>query len=282
MANTYLAEDETSFNLYLKEISRFKPLKRQEEYKLIVRAKRGDQRAMQALIQANLRFVVSVASNYRNQGMPMADLVNEGNMGLIRAAKRFDETRGFKFISYAVWWIRQAILQAMSEQSRIMRLPLNRVSAIHNIGKVVGKLEQTLKRYPTSEEIANYLKIEETEVREALSMGGGHDSLDAPFGGDGGTLLDLISTETGPAPDEKLEGYFLNNEISGLLESLKAREAEVLKLYYGIDYERSHTLEEIAGKFGLTRERIRQVKERAIKRLKHPSRNSSLRKFYAT
>lgn len=280
MQNNFLSENENALNLYLKDIAKYKPLKKKEEHDLIVEAKKGDVVAMKKLVEANLRFVVSVAANYRNQGMPLADLVNEGNIGLIRAAKRFDETKGFKFISYAVWWIRQAILQAMSEQSRIMKLPLNRVSTIHNIGKVVSKLEQEYKRFPTCEEIAKYLKIDEDEVREAFSIGSNHDSLDSPFGNDDGTLMDMISNDDAPSPDEKIDGYFLNSGIADMLQTLKKREAEVLRLYYGIDCERSHTLEEIAARYGLTRERIRQIKERAIKRLKHPSRNSTLRKFY--
>jgi RNA polymerase primary sigma factor len=282
MENSFQPETENSFNIYLKEISRFKPLKREEEHDLIIRVKKGDKVAMKKLIESNLRFVVSVASNYRNQGMPLSDLVNEGNIGLIRAAKRFDETKGYKFISYAVWWIRQAILQSMSEQSRIMKLPLNRVSTIHNIGKVVSKLEQKLKRFPTCEEIAKHLKIDVNDVREAFAIGSGHSSLDSPFDNeDDSTLLDLIANDQAPSPDEKIDDYFLSNEINDLLNTLKKREADVLRLYYGIDCERSHTLEEIAAKYGLTRERIRQIKERAIKRLKHPSRNALLRKFYA-
>jgi RNA polymerase primary sigma factor len=281
MQSSFTPETEHSFNLYLKEIAKFKPLKREEEHDLIIKVKKGDKEAMRKLVESNLRFVVSVASNYRNQGMPLSDLVNEGNIGLIRAGKRFDETKGYKFISYAVWWIRQAILQAMSEQSRIMKLPLNRVSTIHNIGKIVNKLEQQYKRYPTTEEIADYLKIDESDVREAFAIGSGHSSLDSPFDNeDDSTLLDLISNEQTPSPDENIDGYFLSNEISELLGTLKKREAEVLRLYYGIDCDRSHTLEEIASKYGLTRERIRQIKERAIKRLKHPSRNALLRKFY--
>src|SRR3989339_1889917 len=173
MESSFQSENENSFNIYLKDISKFKPLKREEEHDLIIHVKKGDKAAMKKLIEANLRFVVSVASNYRNQGMPLADLVNEGNIGLIRAAKRFDETKGYKFISYAVWWIRQAILQAMSEQSRIMKLPLNRVSTIHNVGKVVSKLEQKLKRFPTCDEIAKHLKIDEGDVREAFAIGSG-------------------------------------------------------------------------------------------------------------
>ena len=282
MQSTSMPENEHSFNLYLKEIAKFKPLKRQEEHDLIITVKKGDAPAMKRLVEANLRFVVSVASNYRNQGMPLPDLVNEGNIGLIRAAKRFDETKGFKFISYAVWWIRQAILQAMSEQSRILKLPLNRVSTIHNVGKVVNKLEQQLKRFPTSEEISKSLKIAESDVREAFAISSGHSSLDSPFDNtEEGSLMDLIASEQTPSPDESIDGYFLGGELLKLLATLKKREAEVLRLYYGIDCERSHTLEEIAVKYNLTRERIRQIKERAIKRLKHPSRNASLRRFYS-
>jgi RNA polymerase primary sigma factor len=282
MQSTPMPENDNSFNLYLKDIAKFKPLKRQEEHDLIITVKKGDQNAMKRLVEANLRFVVSVAANYRNQGMPISDLVNEGNIGLIRAAKRFDETKGFKFISYAVWWIRQAILQAMSEQSRITKLPLNRVSTIHNVGKIVSKLEQQLRRYPTSEEIARYLKIDESDVREAFVIGSGHSSLDSPFDNqEDGSLMDLVASEQTPSPDESIDGYFLGGELLKLLTTLKKREGEVIRLYFGIGCERNHTLEEIAVKYDLTRERIRQIKERAIKRLKHPSRNASLRRFYS-
>ena len=276
-------ENQNSFNRYLKEISKFKPLKREEEREIIIRVKKGDKAAVKKLIESNLRFVVSVASNYRHQGMPLGDLVNEGNIGLIRATKRFDETKGFKFISYAVWWIRQAILSCMSEQSRITKLPLNRVSTIYHVDKVVSVLEQKLKRYPTCKEIAKHLKIAESDVQEAMAVGAGHSSLDSAFDSDDeSTLMDLIANEQAPSPDEHIDTYFLNNEIGGLLDTLHKREARVLRLYFGIDCERSHTLEEIAVEFDLTRERIRQIKERAIRRLKHPSRNTMLRKFYAS
>src|SRR3989339_415071 len=282
MQSSFTPETEHSFNLYLKEIAKFKPLKRQEEHDLIITVKKGDKTAMKRLVEANLRFVVSVAANYRNQGMPLSDLVNEGNIGHIRAAKRFDETKGFKFISYAVWWIRQAILQAMSEQSRILKLPVNRVSTIYTIGKVVNKLEQKLKRAPTHDEIARHLNIDESDVREAVAIGSGQSSLDSPFDNEeDGSLMDLIASEQTPSPDESIDGYFLGGEILKLFTTLKKREAEVLRLYYGIDRERSHTLEEIAIKYDLTRERIRQIKEGAIKRLKHPSRNAALKEFYS-
>ena len=281
MQSTFMPENDDSFNLYLKDIAKFKPLKRQEEHDLIIKVKKGDDLAMKKLVEANLRFVVSVATNYRNQGMPLSDLVNEGNIGLIRSAKRFDETKGFKFISYAVWWIRQAILQAMSEQSRIMKLPLNRVSTLHNVGKIVGKLEQQLKRFPSNEEIAKHLKIDESDVREAFVIGSGHSSLDSPFdNSEDGSLMDLVASEQAPSPDDSIDGYFLGGELLKILATLNKRESEVLQLYFGIDCERSHTLEEIAVKYDLTRERIRQIKEKAIKRLKHPSRNMALRKFY--
>ena len=277
-----MPENDDSFNTYLKEIAKFKPLKRQEEHDLIITVKKGDPLAMKRLVESNLRFVVSVAANYRHQGMPLPDLVNEGNIGLIRAAKRFDETKGYKFISYAVWWIRQAILQAMSEQSRLLKLPLNRVSTIYSVGKIVNKLEQKLRRAPTHDEIAKHLKIDESDVSEAFAIGSGHSSLDSPFDNEGeGSLIDLIANEQTPSPDENIDGFFLSHEVLGILGTLKKREATVLRLYYGIDCERSHTLEEIAVKYDLTRERIRQIKERAIKRLKHPSRNMALRKFYS-
>ena len=282
MQSTPMPDNENSFNLYLKEIAKFKPLKRQEEHDLIINVKKGDQLAMKKLVEANLRFVVSVASNYRNQGMPLPDLVNEGNIGLIRAAKRFDETKGFKFISYAVWWIRQSVLQAMSEQSRIMRLPLNRVGLIHTVGKIVNKLEQQFKREPTHDEIAKALKVDESEVWEAFAIGSGQSSLDSPFNnGADGSLMDLIASESTQSPDDNINGFFLNNQVSEVLDTLKKREADVLRLYYGIDHQQRYTLEEIATRYGLTRERIRQIKERAIKRLKHPSRNAVLRQFYS-
>jgi len=269
-----------SFNLYLKEIAKFKTLGRAEEHDLIVRVKKGDKAAAKKLIEANLRFVVSVAANYRNQCVPLSDLVNEGNIGLIRATTRFDETKNFKFISYAVWWIRQAILESMSEQSRIIRLPINRVSVIYKIRRAASRLEQKLKRFPTSGEIAQHLKISESDVREAMAIGSGHSSLDTPFGDEGeGTLMDMIAGDQTPAPDEEIDGYFLNNEINGLLKTLKKREADVLRLYYGIDCGQSHTLEDIAARYSLTRERVRQIKVRAIMRLRHPSRNTALRRF---
>ncbi len=282
MSSTFVNENEDSFNLYLKDIAKFKPLKRHEEHDLIITVKKGDKPAMKRLIEANLRFVVSVAANYRNQGMPISDLVNEGNIGLIRAAKRFDETKGYKFISYAVWWIRQAILQAMSEQSRLLKLPLNRVGTVFHVGKVLNELEQKLKRQPDHSEIARHLKIDESDVREAFAIGSGHSSLDSPFDSEEeGSLIDLITNEHAPSPDENIDGFYLTNEVLGILKTLGKRESEVIRLYYGIDCERSHTLEEIAVKYDLTRERIRQIKERAIKRLKHPTRNMALKKFYS-
>jgi RNA polymerase primary sigma factor len=273
-------ENSDKFNLYLRDIAKFRPLKRQQESDIIIRVKKGDKAAMRKLVESNLRFVVSVAANYRNQGVPLSDLVNEGNIGLIRALKRFDESKGYKFISYAVWWIRQAILQAMSEQSRIVRMPLNRVSTIFRVGKIIDKLEQKLKRYPSREEIAQKLKLEEKEVNEAFTVAALHRSFDTPIDEGGENLLDLVPDEQAREPDAEVDVHFLNIKVNEILSTLRTREADILRLSFGIDCEKSYTLEEIAIKYGLTRERIRQIKEKAIKRLKHPSRNSMLKMFY--
>jgi RNA polymerase primary sigma factor len=272
--------EEDSLVQYLKEISKNKTLTLKEEAELAVRIRKNDIPALEKLIKANLRFVVSVARNYQNQGLPLTDLINEGNLGLIRAAKRFDETKKFKFISYAVWWVRQGILQALAEQSRIVKLPLNRVGTIHRIGKVSSQLEQKLKRMPSAEEIAKALKIDETEVGETLRIGNTHTSLDAPFqDGEDGKLIDLMRDENSGMPDDCLAGYSLSGEVERTLSTLTKREKEVIKLYFGIGMDAAHTLEEIGAKFSLTRERVRQIKEKAIKRLKHASRSKRLRAF---
>ena len=236
--------------------------------------------ALEALTKANLRFVVSVAKGYQNQGLSLADLINEGNIGLIKAAKRFDETRGFKFISYAVWWIRQAILQALAEQSRIVRLPLNRVGTLHKIGKISSSLEQGLGRVPSPDEIARVLDLSEMEVSDTLKISNSHLSLDAPFSvSEDNSLIDILEDEFQPAPDEELLDHSLKLEIEKALDTLTPREAEVISLYFGLNHEKALTLEEIGARFSLTRERVRQIKEKAIRRLRHASRSRSLRAY---
>jgi RNA polymerase primary sigma factor len=232
------------------------------------------------MVKANLRFVVSVAKQYQSQGLGLSDLINEGNMGLIKAAKRFDETRGFKFISYAVWWIRQAILQALAEQSRVVRLPLNKVGALNKISKIKAKLEKKYEREPTSEEIAKALETTTIEVTDTLKISGKHLSIDAQFNpGEDNTLLDVLKNEKDPSPDQDLFDNSLKEEVENALESLTVREREVIVLYFGIGKESSMTLEEIGMKFGLTRERVRQIKEKAIRRLRHASRSKTLRDY---
>lgn len=270
--------EENSLSLYLKEISRNKTLTLEEEAKLAVKIKKGDRKSLEKLVKANLRFVVSVSRNYQNQGLPLNDLINEGNLGLIRAARRFDEKKNFKFISYAVWWIRQAILQALAEQSRIIKLPLNRVGTIHKIGKTQSKLEQKLFRMPNAKEIAEELQINESEVRETYKIGNSHMSLDAPLQqGEDSRLIDMLQDENQVFPDDGILGISLQSEVDHTLESLSDREKEVVKLYFGIGEDTAHTLEEIGQRFNLTRERVRQIKEKALRRLKHSSRCQKLR-----
>jgi RNA polymerase primary sigma factor len=247
---------------------------------LAKRIKQGDQTALERLTKANLRFVVSVAKQYQNQGLSLADLINEGNIGLIKAAKRFDETRGFKFISYAVWWIRQAILQALAEQSRIVRLPLNRVGTLHKIGKAASSLEQHFGRQPSSDEIARKLELSTSEVSDTLKISNSHLSLDAPFStSDDNSLIDVLEDDLQPSPDETLLKDSLRLEIEKALDTLTPREAEVINLYFGLSHEKALTLEEIGVRFNLTRERVRQIKEKAIRRLRHASRCKSLRAY---
>lgn len=273
-------DENRSLDLYLHEIGETPLLTAEEEIQLARRIRQGDRKALDKLTRANLRFVVSVAKQYQNQGLSLADLVNEGNIGLIKAAKRFDETRGFKFISYAVWWIRQAILQALAEQSRIVRLPLNRVGALHKIGKASNSLEQEFGREPSVEEIAKELEMNLLEVTDTLKISSSHLSLDAPFShGEDNSLLDVLANELQPAPDDALVDESLKIEIAKALDTLTIREAEVISLYFGISRERAYTLEEIGSKFGLTRERVRQIKEKAIRRLRHTSRSKSLRAY---
>lgn len=270
--------EESSLTLYLREISKNKTLSLEEEAALAIRIRRGDRKALEKLVRANLRFVVSVSRNYQNQGLPLSDLINEGNLGLIRAAKRFDEKKNFKFISYAVWWIRQAILQALAEQSRIIKLPLNRVGTIHKIGKTQSKLEQKYRRLPNVEEIARELELDENEVQETIKIGNSHASLDAPLRqGEDSKLLDVLQDDEQESPDNGMMDISLQEEINKTLNTLTEREKEVVRLYFGIGEDTAHTLEEIGQRFNLTRERVRQIKEKAIRRLKHASRSSRLR-----
>ena len=273
-------DEDRSLDLYLREIGETPLINAEEEVRLARRIKQGDKRALEKLTKANLRFVVSVAKQYQNQGLSLADLINEGNIGLIKAAKRFDETRGFKFISYAVWWIRQAILQALAEQSRIVRLPLNRVGTLHKIGKISSRLEQGLGRLPSPQEIAKELELSEGEVSDTLKISNTHLSLDAPFSSsEDNSLIDVLEDEYQPSPDESLLKGSLKVEIEKALDSLTPREAEVINLYFGLHHEKALTLEEIGARFSLTRERVRQIKEKAIRRLRHASRSRSLRAY---
>jgi len=275
----YTREDQ-SLDRYLQEIGEVELLTADQEVDLARKIKIGSQDALEKLTKANLRFVVSVAKQYQNQGLSLGDLINEGNLGLIKAAKRFDETKGFKFISYAVWWIRQAILQALAEQSRIVRLPLNRVGALHKIGKTSSGLEQEFGREPSANEIADELEMSPYEVMDTLKISSRHLSLDAPFNdGEDNRLLDVLEDKFQPSPDEKLLKDSLKKEIEKALSTLTEREAEVISLYFGINRDHSLTLEEIGEKFKLTRERVRQIKEKAIKRLRHASRSKPLKAY---
>jgi RNA polymerase primary sigma factor len=269
-----------SLDRYLQEIGRVDLLTPEEEIELAIKIRNGDHIALERLTKANLRFVVSVAKQYQNQGLSLGDLINEGNLGLIKAAKRFDETRGFKFISYAVWWIRQSILQALAEQSRIVRLPLNRVGALNKIGKAYSNLEQEFEREPSASEIAQELDMDVSEISDNLKIAGRHISMDAPFAqGEENSLLDVIENDQQPSPDYVLMNESLKNEISRALSTLSNREAEVIKLYFGLNKEHSMTLEEIGERFNLTRERVRQIKEKAIRRLRHASRSKNLKTY---
>jgi len=269
-----------SLEKYLQEIGEVPLLVPEEEIKLARRIRRGDQTALEQLTKANLRFVVSVAKQYQNQGLSLGDLINEGNLGLIKAAKRFDETRGYKFISYAVWWIRQSILQALAEQSRVVRLPLNRVGALNKIGKMYSNLEQEYEREPTPDEIADMLEISAAEVTDTLRMSGRHLSIDAPFAqGEDNRLLDIVHNDNQPPPDSRLMQESLRQEIDRALATLSSRESEVVRLYFGLGREHPLTLEEIGELFKLTRERVRQIKEKALRRLRHTSRSKSLRTY---
>ncbi len=276
----YTNRESQSLDKYLQEIGKVDLLTPDQEIELAIRIKKGDQIALEALTKANLRFVVSVAKQYQNQGLSLGDLINEGNLGLIKAAKRFDETRGFKFISYAVWWIRQSILQALAEQSRIVRLPLNRVGALNKIGKAYSNMEQELEREPSPAELAQELEMDVNEVADTLKISGKHVSMDAPFAqGEDNRLLDVLQNDQQPTPDYKLMTESLKAEIERALSTLTEREAEVIRLYFGLNKEHSLTLEEIGERFNLTRERVRQIKEKAIRRLRHASRSKNLRAY---
>ncbi len=273
-----------SLSKYLEEIGKYEPLKPDEEVRLAKLVKCGDPnkalKALKKLTEANLRFVVSVAKNYQGQGLPLTDLINEGNLGLIKAAERFDETRGFKFISYAVWWIRQSILQALAEHSRIVRLPLNRVGTISKVTKVAQALEQGFERAPNEVEIAEKLEMKPEEVSDSIMMSKRHNSLDAPFrDGEKNSLIDVVQDEGQESPDNDLMSESLKNEISAALDTLKDREREIIRMYFGIDREYPLTLNEIGEEFSVTRERVRQIKEKAIRRLRHKSRSKKLRAY---
>jgi len=269
-----------SLDKYLQEIGRVDLITAEEEVKLAQRIKQGDQVALEKLAKANLRFVVSVSKQYQNQGLTLPDLINEGNLGLIKAAQRFDETRGFKFISYAVWWIRQSILQALAEQSRIVRLPLNKIGSINKINKAYAALEQDLGRAPNHEEIAEKLDISINEVKESMKNAGRHVSMDAPLIQDEDTnMYDVIRENDTPTPETGLIYDSLRKEISRAISTLTPRESDVVRLYFGLDGAHPMTLEEIGEKFDLTRERVRQIKEKAIRRLKHTSRSKILKTY---
>jgi RNA polymerase primary sigma factor len=269
-----------SLDKYLQEIGKVELITADEEVALAQRIKQGDRAALEKLTKANLRFVVSVSKQYQNQGLSLPDLINEGNLGLIKAAQRFDETRGFKFISYAVWWIRQSILQALAEQSRIVRLPLNKIGAINKINKAYAKLEQKFEREPNSEEIAVLLEITENEVKESMKNSGRHVSMDAPLVQDeDNNMYDVLRSEDGPTPETELLYESLRKEIERAVSTLTQREADVVRLYFGLNGSHPMTLVEIGEKFDLTRERVRQIKEKAIRRLKHTSRSKILKTY---
>jgi RNA polymerase primary sigma factor len=269
-----------SLDKYLQEIGKVELITDDEEVSLAQRIKQGDQAALEKLTKANLRFVVSVSKQYQNQGLSLPDLINEGNLGLIKAAQRFDETRGFKFISYAVWWIRQSILQALAEQSRIVRLPLNKIGSINKINKAYAQLEQQFEREPNADEIATLLEISENEVKESLKNSGRHVSMDAPLVQDeDNTMYDVLKSEENTTPDTGLLYESLRKEIERAVSTLTQREADVIRLYFGLNGSHPMTLEEIGEKFDLTRERVRQIKEKAIRRLKHTSRSKILKTY---
>ena len=269
-----------SLDKYLHDIGKVELITAEEEVELARKIKNGDQAALEKLTKANLRFVVSVAKQYQNQGLNLPDLINEGNLGLIKAAQRFDETRGFKFISYAVWWIRQSILQALAEQSRIVRLPLNKIGTINKINKAYAYLEQELEREPRADEIAKMLDITKAEVRDSLRNSSRHLSMDASLTQDeDNNMYDVLKSEDSPTPDKGLLYESLKTEVNRVIATLPQREADILKLYFGLDSKHPMTLEEIGEKFDLTRERVRQIKEKALRRLKHTSKCKILKSY---
>jgi len=274
------SRDSQSLDCYLREIGNVSLLTLEEEIRLAARIKLGDQEALEKLTTSNLRFVVSVTKQYMNRGLSLGDLINEGNLGLIKAAKRFDETRGFRFISYAVWWIRQSIMQALAEQSRVVRLPLNRIGALNKIGKAFRNLEQEFEREPSANELADELEMTAYEVADTLKISSRHFSLDAPMAqGEEKNLLDVIENEHQPSPDDPLVYESLRNEIKRILGALPDREAEVIKMYFGLEGVRGLNLEEIGQEFNLTRERVRQIKEKGLQKLRHTSRSRVLRQY---
>ena len=271
--------ESASLDKYLQEIGREELISVEEEVELAQKIRQGDKRALEKLTRANLRFVVSVAKQYQNQGLSLPDLINEGNLGLIKAAQKFDETRGFKFISYAVWWIRQSILQALAEQSRIVRLPLNQVGSLNKINKAQAKFEQEHGRLPTSEELADILEIPKEKIADTIRVSGRHVSVDAPFvDGEDNSLLDVLVNNDSPNADKGLVNESLNTEIERALSTLTERERDIVKYFFGIGCQEM-TLEEIGEKFGLTRERVRQIKEKAIRRLRHSARSKLLKGY---
>jgi len=269
-----------SLDKYLHEIGKVDLLNADEEVELARKVRNGDHQALAKLINANLRFVVSVSKQYQNQGLSLPDLINEGNLGLIKAAKRFDETRGFKFISYAVWWIRQSILQALAEQARIVRLPLNKIGSINKINRALSELEQKYEREPSIDEIAKAIELAPEEIKDAMRSSGRHISMDAPLTEDEDSdMYEVMLSEESPSPDGNLLNDSLRKEIERALSSLTDREANIIKLYFGLNGKHPYTLEEIGEEFNLTRERVRQIKEKAIKRLKHTTRSKILKSY---
>lgn len=280
MSDFSVSSNQTLEN-YFKEISEYSLLSAEDEVDLARQIKQGDQSSLNRLVNANLRFVVSVAKSYQNHGLSLEDLINEGNLGLMKAAYRFDETRGFKFISYAVWWIRQSILQAIAEKTRLVRLPLNRVGTLTKIGKVYSALEQEFERAPTPSEIADVLDLDSEEVGDTIKKAAHSVSMDSPLGSNSknNRLVDIIQNNQEPDPDSDIMEESLSEDVKHILNSLPNREATILKLYFGLDGERPHTLEEVGVKFKLTRERVRQIKEKAIEKLRHSSRKESLMQY---
>jgi len=269
-----------SLDKYLHEIGKVDLLSADEEVELARKVRNGDNLALEKLIKANLRFVVSVSKQYQNQGLSLPDLINEGNLGLIKAAKRFDETRGFKFISYAVWWIRQSILQALAEQARIVRLPLNKIGSINKINKALSELEQKFEREPSVDEISQAIEIAPSDIKDAMRSAGRHVSMDAPLtDGEDGDMYEVLLSKDNPSPDGSLLNDSLRKEIERALSSLTEREASIIRLYFGLNGKHPYTLEEIGEEFNLTRERVRQIKEKAIKRLKHTTRSKILKTY---